>query len=184
MKKIVYLVATVVLGLVGIGLLWGGVYATNFVKDNLSEQRITFPEASALEARGDTEFLEYAGELVDTGKEAKAYSEYIQGHVAKIAGGQTYAEVSGQYNALSDEDKQGAEGQKLAGQRQSIFMGEMLRGTLLNAYGWGFVGQVATLAGAGLVIAAGIFAILLSLSNLSEPKAKKAAKKSSAKRRR
>lgn len=182
MKKIVYLIATVVLGLAGVGLLYGGVYATNFVKDNLAEQKITFASAEALKAQGRDDLVKYADEQVDNGTEAKAFASYIQGHIAKIADGQTYSEVSGQYQALSAEEKASPEGKKLEGQRLSIFMGETLRGTLLNAYGWGFVGQIATLAGVGLLSAAGIAAIVFSLGNISEP-VKKSTKKSSSKKR-
>ena len=43
-----------------------------------------------------------------------------------------------------------------AGQlRQTLFMGDTLRGMLLNAYGWWFVGTIAMWVG-GAAIAAGI----------------------------
>ena len=182
MKKL-YLAVAVVLGLVGGALLWGGVYASNFVQDNLAEQKITFGSAEALKAQGRDDLVKYADELVDNGEEAKAFASYIQGHIAKIANGQTYSEVSGQYQALTAEQKAAPEGKKLEGQRMSIFMGETLRGTLLNAYGWGFVGKVALLAGAGLLLVAGVLASFVLLNNVSPMPNKKSAKKASKKRK-
>jgi hypothetical protein len=42
----------------------------------------------------------------------------------------------------------------LAGQKASLFQGEMLRGTLLNSWGWSTLGGYTTLAGIGLMVAA------------------------------
>ena len=42
----------------------------------------------------------------------------------------------------------------LAGQKTTVFMGETLRGKLLNAWGWGTMGLYTTYAGIGLMIAA------------------------------
>ncbi len=50
---------------------------------------------------------------------------------------------------------------KLAGQVQTLFRGETLRGLLLNSYGWAQIGQYAAYAAIGLAIAAG--AVLLAL---------------------
>ena len=83
----------------------------------------------------------YAGEQVDTAKEAKVFAnDYIGLHLKGIAKGQTYSEVSGQF--MKDPNNQ-----QLAQQRQTLFMGETLRGMLLSAWGWGTVGTVATIAG-------------------------------------
>jgi hypothetical protein len=179
MKKI-FLAAAIVLALAGGGLLWGGTYASNFVQDNLAEQKIEFPSEEALVAQGREDLVKYADETVDTGQEAKAFASYIQGHIAKIANGQTYSEVSGQYQALTAEQKQSAEGKKLEAQRLSIFMGETLRGTLLNAYGWGFVATIALLAGAAALAAAavaGALVALMSVSAIPTKKSKKTSKK-------
>ena len=56
---------------------------------------------------------------------------------------------------MQDQDNQ-----ELAQQRQTLFMGETLRGMLLSAWGWGTVGTVATIAGISLIGIGGIlFAI-------------------------
>jgi hypothetical protein len=40
-----------------------------------------------------------------------------------------------------------------AGQETTLFLGEMLRGTLLSSWGWSTLGGYTTLAGIGLMIA-------------------------------
>ncbi|HYI18053.1 MAG TPA: hypothetical protein VD836_05060 [Solirubrobacteraceae bacterium] len=129
--------------------LIGGSYARDVVHDQLVPQQIYFPEkGEELPAN----LNQYAGQQVDTAKEAEAYAnDYIGLHLEGIADGKSYAEVS----AASRADPENAE---LAEQRQSLFMGETLRGTLLSAWGWGTVGTIATIAGFVLI---GIGAILL-----------------------
>ena len=135
----------------GVLALVGGAYAKDVVHDQLVPQKIFFNEdASQLPANLKT----YAGEQVDTGKEAKLFAnDYIGLHLQETAGGKTYSEVSGAFM----QDKDNAE---LAQQRQTLFMGETLRGLLLSAWGWSVVGTVATIAGVVLI---GIGGILLAI---------------------
>ena len=74
-----------------------------------------------------------------------------------IGKGQTYSEISGAF--LKDPTNK-----QLAQQRQTLFMGETLRGMLLNAWGWGTVGNVARLAGIVLLL---IGVILLAIPLLA-----------------
>jgi hypothetical protein len=127
----------------------GGSYAKDVVHDQLVPQQIYFPEKGE---QLPANLNQYAGQQVDTPAEAKAYAnDYIGLHLEGIAGGKSYAEVSAA--SMADPDNQ-----ELAGQKQSLFMGETLRGTLLSAWGWGTVGTIATIAGFVLI---GIGAILL-----------------------
>jgi hypothetical protein len=137
--------------LAGVLALVGGGYAKDVVHDQLVPQKIFFNEdASALPAN----LKQYAGEQVDTGAEAKLFAnDYIGLHLEETAGGKTYSEVSGAFM----QDQENAE---LAQQRQTLFMGETLRGMLLSAWGWGTVGTVATIAGFVLI---GIGGILLAI---------------------
>ena len=137
--------------LAGVLALFGGAYAKDVVHDQLVPQKIFFSEdASSLPAN----LKAYAGEQVDTASEAKLFAnDYIGLHLKETAGGKTYSEVSGAWMA----DKGNAE---LAQQRQTLFMGETLRGMLLSAWGWGTVGTVATIAGFVLI---GIGGILLAI---------------------
>jgi len=136
----------------GIGAVIGGNYANQVVHDQLAPQKIVFP-ASAEEGLPEN-LSQYAGAKVDTGAEAKAYAEdYIGLHLKEMAGGKTYSEVSTLARENPDDEE-------LAGQRMSLFMGETLKGLLLNAWGWSVVGTVATVAGWTLI---GLGAVLFAL---------------------
>ena len=136
----------------GIGAVIGGSYANQVVHDQLAPQNISFP-ASAEEGLPEN-LSQYAGQKVDTGAEAKAYAEdYIGLHLQEMAGGKTYSEVSALARANPDDTQ-------LAEQRMSLFMGETLKGLLLNAWGWSVVGTVATVAGWTLI---GLGAVLFAL---------------------
>lgn len=168
------LLASVVL-LIGSGLLfWGSNFAKTMIHDQLTEQKIVFNSKEALEKAGEKgEILKYAGQTVDNGTKAKVYSEYIQGHLKKVANGKTYSEVSGEY-------QKDTKNQTLATQRQTLFMGETLRGLLLNVYGWSIIGMVAYYAGIAILIAAAI--MLVIAARMSEPKPAKSSKKKSSKK--
>ena len=85
-------------------------------------------------------------------------------HLTGVAGGQTYSQVSSaasKANALvastptTDPNYATlqATAATLAGQKASLFQGEMLRGTLLNSWGWWMVGNYTVYAAIGLMIA-------------------------------
>ena len=145
-------------------LTWANVFIGNQVHDQLTMQGITMPEGDALTSlpKADQEALKpYAGSPMDTGPEAKAYADhYILVHMNEASGGQTYAEVSGQYVTMSDAQKASSEGQQLAGLRQTLFMGNTLRGLLLYGYAFATIG---TIAGIGAIVAFAGAAILLVL---------------------
>lgn len=70
-----------------------------------------------------------------TGGQAKAFSDMIETHIKEATGGLTYSQVSAQYLAASaDKATPAATLSKLSGLRQTAFMGESLRGSLLSAY--------------------------------------------------
>jgi hypothetical protein len=50
--------------------------------------------------------------------------------------------------------------EKLAGERTTLFMGDTLRGLLLNAWGWGQIGSIAILAGILLIVFGAILFLL------------------------
>ena len=162
--------------LIGGGLMaWANVYIGNQVEDQLSMQAITMPEGEALASLPEDDAAaleEYAGSPLDTGAEAKAYADhYILAHMNAASDGRTYEEVSGEYIALSDEDKASEDGQALAGLRQTLFMGNTLRGLLL--YGSAFA-TMGTIAGIGAVVAFAGSLILLVLVALGLRHARRA----------
>lgn len=165
MKKVL-LVLCVVLAAAASLALWGSKFATNMVHDQLAAQKITFPDKASLE-EDNPALVKYAGQAVDNGEKAKAYSDFIAGHLKNVANGKTYSEVSGEYQ----KDRTN---QTLAGQRQTLFMGETLRGLLLNAWGWGLVGLIVMYAALALYVAA---AGTLALAMVAPAGGKKRSKK-------
>jgi len=153
-------VATGVLLVIG-GLSWWGFrFATTNVKTELSAQKIYFPPAGspALDPAEFPTLQQYAGQLVDNGPKAKAYAnDFIGKHLEKVAGGQTYAEVS--TAALKDPTNQ-----KLQQQKQTLFQGETLRGLLLgDGYAYWTFGILAMYAAVAAFVGAGVMAVLVAL---------------------
>ena len=100
--------------------------------NQLSEQKIAFPPKGSpgFDAKTYPGLQKYAGQAVDNGPKAKAYAdEYIKVHLKEVADGKTYSEVSTLSRANPNDEK-------LAGQVQTLFRGETLRGLLLNVWGW------------------------------------------------
>ena len=132
-------------------LFWGNSFVQGTIHDQLVAQKIYFPAAgsASLSASEFPDLQQYGGQQVDNGVKAKAYADgFIGRHLQSVAGGQTYSQVSAAAQA-NPQDTQ------LAGQVNTLFKGETLRGLLLNAYGWWMVGQYALYAAIGLTVAAG-----------------------------
>ena len=167
-------IVAVALMALGAAAIYGGSFALDNVRDRLEPQNITVGEASEMTPEEKAIVGKYAGEKVDTGTEAEAYSRYIGLHVSEIGGGKTYSELGGPLFALEaqieeataageDTTAMEAELAALRGQRDTVFKGETLRAILLNAYGWWMVGQITFFAGIGMVIAGLALAILAAL---------------------
>ena len=164
--------AAVVLAVAGGLLTWGSNFAQDYVGDELTAQNIAFPPTEALEEEGRGDLAEFGGEQVNTGEEAEAYASFIQGHVENTAGGLTYSEIPDRAakTALQEAIADGApadeiaeleqEATTLSQQRDTVFKGEMLRGTLLNAYAWSTMGRIAGIAATAAFAAAAIMVVL------------------------
>lgn len=154
------LVMTVVLLLAGALLFVGYSFADGNVADQLKAQNIYFPQADnpQMEDPRIGPFIkQYAGEQVVTGKQAEVYAtHYIGVHLADVADGKTYSEVS----TLSRANPEDA---TLAAQVQTLFRGETLRGLLLTTYAFWQVGQIALWASIAAFALAGVMAILTIL---------------------
>lgn len=151
MKKLISAAGFVAAGAACLVLI-GSNFASKTVREQLGAQHIKFPPKAQLESENKS-LVKYADAEVDTGDEAKAYSEYIKGHLAKVAGGKTYSEISGAYQ----KDRTNKD---LESQRMALFMGETLRGLLLNAWGWGLVGKIAMYASYALLLIAAVLLVL------------------------
>ncbi|HEY6746338.1 MAG TPA: hypothetical protein VI357_11545 [Mycobacteriales bacterium] len=139
-------------------------YVHNQVTDQLREQQITFPAEgskglTSLPESDQKEIAKYAGQTMTNGAQAKAFADhYIKVHLGEVAEGQTYSQVSSK--ALANPDDKA-----LAGQVQTLFRGETLRGLLLNAYAFDTMATVALIA-AWVAVGAGVLLILLALLGL------------------
>jgi hypothetical protein len=152
--SVLFLVLSVGSGL----LLWGSGFAHNMVHNQLSEQQIKFPPKGSpgLDAKEFPGLQRYAGQAVDNGPKAKAYADqFIKAHLKGIANGQTYSQVSAQAQKNPGDAK-------LAGQVQTLFRGETLRGLLLYAWGWSVVGVIAYWTGIAALL--GAVAVLIALA--------------------
>ena len=149
------IVVAVVLAIAGVLLIWGGSDANNTVTEQLSQQKISFPADAA---QLPDNLQSYAGQEVTTGAQAKAYSDLIAEHLTGVADGKTYSEVSAAWIASSEDPTQ--RDPALGAQRQTLFMGETLRGMLLNAYAFSVFGTIATIAAWVSFIAAALLLVL------------------------
>jgi hypothetical protein len=152
---------------VGGGLL---TFASSFVNQQvagqLTSQRITMPSGAALEKLNnpaDQAALEpYAGQVMSTGAQAKVFADhYILNHMNASSDGRTYEEVSGEFVALPD--KATPEAQEMAALRESLFMGNSIRGMLLNAYAFGTMGVIAGWAAVAAFIGGTVMLMLALL---------------------
>jgi hypothetical protein len=146
------------------GLLF---YASSFVSTNVEEQlkpqNITMPTEQALETQEQKDaLLQYAGQPMTTGAQAKAYADhYIWDHMMAASNGKSYSEVSGEYMAAQrDPNADPATVQKLGDLRQTLFMGNTLRGLLLEAYAFGTMGQIAFWGAIASFIGAAVLIVL------------------------
>ncbi len=150
-------------------------FAKHYVKDQLSEQNISFKTADTLtdEEKASPCLVKYAGQPLTTGKQAECYAnDFIGLHVKAVADGKTYADMGAPQSELRAKvaaaTKAGDPALKdlqdqltaVTAQRETLFKGETLRGLLLTSFGFSVFGvkgeQVATVA----YIVAGLLALL------------------------
>jgi hypothetical protein len=158
---------------VGAGLLnWGASFAQDSVKNQLDNQNISFPAAEAMPEATKAQLAKWSEMKVTTGEMARDYSDlYIWEHmkgssIAAIGKASTYSEVSGMYMGLTrGGSTDTAQIAKLGDLRQTLFMGNTLRGMLLTAYAFGTLGVIASY-GAIAALVGGVVMLLLSIAGL------------------
>jgi hypothetical protein len=146
-------------------LNWGYSFANNTVSSQLKAQQITLPATTgnSAESADVTAFFKANGnKLMTTGKQAQMYADHYLGfHLSKMG---TYAEASTAARAAAGTDKAASANATL----ETVFKGTTLRGTLLTAYAFWELGQIARIA-SGVVLAGGIllfFFVLAGWRNL------------------
>lgn len=172
-----------VLLMAGALLTWANVFIGDQVEAQFSQQDIVMPEGDALGglSEADVEALKpYAGSPLDTGPEAKAFADhYILAHMNSsgeaLAGEPvTYEEASAKGRALSAavaENPDATQAQKDEAQawmdlRESLFMGNTLRGLLLYGYAFATVGTIAGIAAIAAFAGAAALLVLFGLGLL------------------
>jgi hypothetical protein len=154
--SVLWALAALAMVVAGPVMIYRGVDGQSQVRDQLAAQKIQFP------AKGDkglpAELASYAGQNVTTGPQAKAYADMVEIHLKEATGGQTYSQVSAKYLAGGGTDA------KLGQLRQTAFMGESLRGSLMSAYQaweltWLVMGLGALLTGFSVVFGATALAL-------------------------
>ncbi len=179
------LLVAVLLFALGFALFTQYSFSQNYVKEELSAQKITFtaadkltPEETSWKA-GSVCLTNYGGQLMQTGPQAECYAKYyIAFHMetsAKNAGfpGATYAtlgairtDLGAQVTAAkAKSDTAGAADlqKKLdsaTSLRTTMQTGETLRGLLLTVYGFSVLGDVAGLASSILYGLTGVMGLL------------------------
>jgi hypothetical protein len=153
-------------------------FAKTYVKDQLSQQKITFKPAAALTAaeKESACLVENAGLPLTTGKQAECYAnDFIGLHTAASADGRTYAT---QGDFITGLKAQLATAQKVTppdpgtvadlttqvtaatAARESLFKGETLRGLLLTSFGFSVFGVKGGQAATVAYMVAGLLALL------------------------
>jgi hypothetical protein len=156
------LIVAVVLLVAGGLLTWASNFVADNVKQQFTAQNITMPVAAAF-PKGEEKYLQpFAGQPLENGQQAKAYADhYILAHMNAQSGGKTYSEVSGAFMKMSkDPAADKAEVAKLGELRQSLFMGNTLRGLLLYGYAFDTIGRIAGFAAIGAFVGAGFLLVL------------------------
>lgn len=158
------------------GLLqWGHTFAANTVTTQLQAQNIFFPEAGSpgFTAEEFPDLQQWGGQQVTTGEQARGYADkyiwvHMKGAAKAVTGTEaTYSEVSGTYMAMSkDPNADPAQVQAYAGLRQTLFMGNTLRGLLLNAYAFWQLGVIALYAAIAAAVG-GVIMLILTVLGLA-----------------
>ncbi len=157
------IVLTVVLVVLAIAVKAGNDFATDQVRSQLVQERISFPPAGspALLAAEFPGLQQYGGQPVDNGVKAKAYAdEFILAHMMKTSEGKSYAEASTASRANPTD-------LKLAGVKNTLFQGSMLRTSLLTAYAFSVLGTIAGYV-FPLMLALAAVTFLLSLASFAK----------------
>lgn len=174
----------VVLLIAGGLLTWANMFIGDQVEQQFSAQDIVMPEGEALASLPDESreaLEEFAGSPLDSGPEAKAYAdhyiwEHMQSQGAALNDGEpvTYEEASAQGRELTAAVAENPnatqaeidEAQAWMDLRESLFMGNTLRGLLLYGYAFATIGTIAGIAaivsfvGAAVLLALGAIGLV------------------------
>ena len=160
-----YAAAVILVGF-GIASLVVSIVGRSEVQDNLAREQIEgtpdmTPEGiqESVQAAGievsDLPTCSVAGELVDTGSEAKCFADYMRVHALEATGGRVYAEMGRYLTESGEETNDPAEaakqdGQPVPNQARDIWVTETALSTALYM---GFFGETVSMFGILVAIA-------------------------------
>jgi len=156
----------------GIIVIALGIWGVHFTRDHLKQEGIVFGPASdpAVAEHAD----QYAGQPVETGKQALAFANVMREHTLSATGGLTYAQM-GQYQSAADPgDKAGtndpeaaakdADGQPISNGARDIWVTETALTTALNvSYMAEMLGYFSIVVGIALLLT-GIGFLILAIA--------------------
>ncbi|CAB4338648.1 unannotated protein [freshwater metagenome] len=154
------------------GLLnWGFSFANSAVANQLSSQSIMLPADTGNKTADVTTvtfFKENGNKLMSTGKQAQMYADhYIGFHLSAMP---TYAKASAASRAASgalaaapNDPALQAAAKGASAVLDTVFKGTTLRGTLLTAYAFWQLGQIAAIS-AGVALVGGLLMLILSIA--------------------
>jgi hypothetical protein len=164
------LVLVAVLLVAGGLLMWAQSFVASNVHNQLAEQQIYFPPASAFaNAKPGTEITpsmiptvsQYAGQQLLTGEQAKVYADdFIAVHLSEMPYHGVYSQISTAARAAKPGS---AEATQLNALVDTSFRGTTLRGLLLEAYAFGTIGVIAMWAGIAAFCLAFVMAVLVAV---------------------
>jgi hypothetical protein len=155
----------VVLVIAGALLLWGHSFTNSNVRNQLAEQQIFFPPASAFaHPKAGTEITpsmiptvsKYAGQQLLTGPQAKVWADdFIAVHLSEMPYGGVYSKISSAAMASPTNAS-------LKTLEQTSFQGTTLRGMLLEAYAFSTIGTIMLWGTIAYFVAAFVLAVLVA----------------------
>ena len=156
----------------GIIVIVLGVWGISFTRDHLKQEGITFGPATDPAVAEHAE--QYAGQQVETGRQALAFANVMREHTLSSTGGLTYAEMGRYQSAENPTDPKGtndeaaaakdANGQPVSNGARDIWVTETALTTALNM---GFMSEMLSVfsivVGAALVLT-GLGFVILSIA--------------------
>jgi hypothetical protein len=167
-----------VLILFGIIVIALGIWGVSFTRDSLKEEGIVFGPATDPAVAEHAE--DYAGQPLETGKQALAFAEVMREHTLSSTGGLTYAQMGQYQSAANPDDKAGtndpeaaakdANGQPISNGARDIWVTETALTTALNtAYMAEMLGYFSIVVGIALLLT-GIGFVILAIAVFSKRK--------------
>lgn len=153
LRQIALTIAVIAL-IVGPPALAGGLYVRDNVQSQLTAQQISFAPKGSEGLPADIQ--SYGGTQVVDGNQARVFSDnYIAAHVSGAlkgaAAGDPRLDGVNTYSEISSVSRANPGDKKLEGLVETVFRGEMLRSSLLSAWGWWTFATIMLWSGIALI---------------------------------